>query len=365
MARRGCRATVIYVGIFLALIALRLALAHQPPLRDQVYLVVLVALFLFVAFRLEVGCDWNGYYRHFLMQLDLGLADVLTQREPLWWALVQLVGQLGLGYPWLNVASALIFFAGVHVLARIQPDRLGFLVLLFPVLILNMPMSGIRQAAAIGVICMAFAAFSAARTARFAVLTLIAAGFHSSAGVFLLLAPLAGQGWIKARLLAAVALAVPGLFLLATGDGAQLAVSRYVNTGVDAHGALYRAGLLALTAGVFFAALRPIWNIRFGTDYRIVVLGGLMMLATVPLVGLSSVIGDRIGYYLVPLQAVMLARIPFLGLGLPGAVLSATAYAVLLAMLGVWSVFSGHFHYCYLPYDTWLFDLPDIYHFPN
>nr|WP_282569208.1 EpsG family protein [Aliiroseovarius sp. S1339] len=340
-------------------------LARHPRLRDQTYPIVLAALFAFVAFRLEVGCDWNGYYRHFLIQLDLGLADALSHREPLWWALVQLVGQLGLGYPWLNVASAVIFFAGVHMLARQQPDRLGFLILLFPVLIINMPMSGIRQAAAIGMMCMAFAAFSKGRAVAFSLHALVATGCHASAGVFLLMAPLVGRDWIKARVLASLALAVPGVLLLASGDGAQLAISRYVNSGVDAHGALYRAGLLTLTAILYFVALRPAWCARFSSDHRIVVLGALMMLAALPLVGVSSVIADRLGYYLVPLQAVIFARIPFLALGRSGAILSAALYAVLLSMLTVWTVFSTHFHYCYLPYDNWLFALPEIYQFPN
>lgn len=356
---------MIYVVLFLALILLRLVLAHHSRLRDQIYPVVLAALFLFVAFRLEVGCDWNGYYRHFLIQLDLGFADALAQREPLWWALVQLIGRLGLGYPWLNVAAALIFFAGVHALARRQPDRLGFLILLYPVLILNMPMSGIRQAASIGVMCAAFAAFSNGRTARFTLHTLIATGFHSSAGVFVLLAPLAGRDRVRARLLAALVLAGPGVYLLATGDGAQLALSRYVNTGVDASGALYRAALLALTGGLFFLVLRPAWRARFPGDHRIMVLGALMMLATVPLIGLSSVIADRIGYFLIPLQAMILARIPSLRLGPTGTILSVAPYVVLLGMLSVWTIYSAHFRYCYLPYDSWLFSMPGIYQLPN
>ncbi|MDE9450357.1 EpsG family protein [Aliiroseovarius sp. Z3] len=356
---------MIYVALFLAMILLRLVLTHQSRLRDQTYPIVLAILFLFVAFRLDVGCDWNGYHRHFLSQLDLGFADALAQREPLWWVLVQMVGALGLGYPWLNVVAALIFFAGVHALARKQPDRLGFLILLYPVLILNMPMSGIRQAASIGLMCMGFVAFSNGRAARFTIFTLLATGFHSSAGVFLLLAPLVGHGWIKARLLVAFALAGPGIYLLATGDSAQLALSRYVDTGVDAFGAFYRAALLALTSGLFFLILRPAWQARFPTDHRIVVLGALMMMATLPLIGLSSVIADRIGYFLVPLQATILARIPSLGLGTTGLFLSVAPYAVLLMMLVVWTVHSTHFHYCYLPYDSWLFSMPKIYQLPN
>lgn len=356
---------MIYLVIFIALVVLRFLTAKHQRLAEQLYPAILLGLFLFVAFRLEVGCDWNGYYRHFLVQLDLGLSDALSQREPLWWVLVQIIGQLGLGYPWLNVASALIFFAGVHVLARQQPDRLEFLILLFPVLIINMPMSGIRQAAAIGLICMAFAAFNQTRIFTFSLLTLLATGFHSSAAVFLLLAPMVGNGWAKTRFIAALLIAVPGLYLLFSAEGAQLAITRYVNTGVDAQGALYRAGMLGLTATVFLLLLRRGWNNLFPWDHRLVLVGAILMLAVLPLVAVSSVIADRIGYYLVPLQTIIFARIPYLSSGLSGAVLSAAPYFLLLTMLGVWSVYSTHFHYCYLPYENWFFALPDIYQSPN
>lgn len=75
------------------------------------------------------------------------------------------------------------------MLARRQPDPLGFLVLLFPILIINMPMSGIKQGAAIGLICIAFAAFIDKKLFWFTAWTLLASTIHNSAIVFLLLIP--------------------------------------------------------------------------------------------------------------------------------------------------------------------------------
>lgn len=356
---------MIYIATYVALLVLCLCLSKQPKLRAQTYPLVMAALFVFTAFRLEVGCDWNGYYRHFLLQLDLGFADALQQREPLWWALVQIVGQLGLSYPWLNVAVAAIFFAGVHSLARQEPDQLGFVVLLFPILIINMPMSGIRQAAAIGVMCIAFAGFHRRGSLGFAALTLIAAGFHSSAGVFVLIAPLAGTRWPRARLIATLLLAAPALYVLARSDGADLAIARYVNSGVDAHGALYRTGLLATSALLFFTILRTPWQARFQSNNRLIVISALMMFATLPMIAFSSVIADRLGYYLVPLQTVIFARIPFLDLGITGRFLAIAPYLGLLTVLSVWAVRSTHFNYCYLPYETWLFEMPGFYRVQN
>lgn len=355
---------MIYPALFAVLILVRFVLARAPELRDQFYWVVLAGLFLFSAFRLEVGCDWWGYYKHFSLQYDLQMAEALVRRDPLWWVLVQTIGASGLSYPWLNVASSALFFGGIHILARTQPDRLGFLILLYPVLILNMPMSGIRQAAAIGLLAAAFVSFQRGNPLSYALRVVIGAGFHSSTAAFLLLVPLVGKSHPRLRLFSTAVLLVPGLVLLTTGQDAQLAISRYVNTGVDAQGALYRAGMLFLTGLLFVLALRKPWARAFPLDRRLVGFGALMMLATLPLAALSSVIGDRLGYFLVPLQAIILARLPFVPLGSVRPILSALPYLALLLMLSVWALRSFHFGYCYLPYDTWLFGLPDRYRSP-
>ena len=63
---------------------------------------------------------------------------------------------------------------------------MGYLSLAFPVLIINMPMSGIRQAAAIGIMCFAYNAFNDRRLIRFVFCVIVASGFHSSAVSFLI-----------------------------------------------------------------------------------------------------------------------------------------------------------------------------------
>ena len=151
---------------------------------------------------------------------------------------------MGLPYPVANIASSAVFFLGVHILARRQPHPLGFLVLLFPILIINMPMSGIRQGAAIGVLCIAFAAFIDRRPLWFAFWVVVAAGFHSSVLIFMLLLPVATGRYTRNRLLMAAVLAVPGAFFLASGDAAEVATSRYIGTNVDAAGAAFRVGML-------------------------------------------------------------------------------------------------------------------------
>lgn len=343
---------MIYLASYAGMALLRVANARV------LYSALLLALFLFSAFRFEVGCDWTGYINQFATFNALSLPDAFEQREPLWTSLFVIQNWLGLPYPWINVASSAIFFCGIDRLARRQPDPLAFLILLFPVLILNMPMSGIRQASAIGMMCIAFVAFIDRKLMRFIVLTIVAAGLHSSAIVFLLLAPLVRGSYSKTRLALTGVLALPGALALLSTGAAETATSRYVATSIDAAGAAFRVGLLALSAVFFFAQLRRKWAENFPGDVKLVVIGSLAMLALAALLPISSVISDRLGYYFIPIQTMILARLPFLPFHGNRQLISALPYLGLFVVLAVWVYSSSLFAQCYLPYQTWLFGFP-------
>ena len=349
---------MIYVAIFVALILLRYAVAGQARLRDQLYPIVLLLLFLFSAFRFEVGCDWSGYLNQFEIQRVNTLAVALQQREPLWWAIMEGIIRLGLPYPWINVAASLIFFTGMHALAKRQPDPLGFLILLYPILIINMPMSALRQGAAIGVLAFAFLAFVDRRLFRFVFFVLLASTLHASAMIFLLLAPLVKGRYSKSRLFLAALLALPGAFFLSQTQSAETGASRYINTGIEAAGAAARVALLVMSGLFFFALLRNNWRRQYPVDFKLVSIGALIMLALAPLIPISTVIADRLGYYFVPIQAIMLARVPYLPLRQSRKILAAAPYLVLLLVFTVWTILSWHFHQCYLPYRSWIFGIP-------
>lgn len=349
---------MLYLGLTNFLFLLRYAFARNGGLRKQIYFLVLATLFVFSAFRYQVGCDWSGYYYQYLGAGDFDWSSITETREPIWWAILGWINDMGMPYPVANIASSTIFFLGVHVLARRQPDPLGFLVLLFPILIINMPMSGIRQGAAIGLLCIAFVAFIDRRPLWLAFWVVLAAGFHSSALIFMLLLPVATGRYTRNRLMLAVILAVPGALLLASSDAAEVATSRYIDTGVDAAGAAFRVGILGLSALYFFLFVRKKWLRTWPQDYSLASIGAIGMVLVILLVPVSSVIGDRFGYYLIPIQAMIFARLPFLPFRANAALHSALPYLSLLLVFTVWSQLSWHFNQCYIPYQTWLFGFP-------
>ena len=355
---------IFYLAVAAGLMLLRGGLLGQPAGRETAYRVALFGLFLFSAFRFEVGCDWGGYWGQFQAQKVADFRKAFDRLEPLWWAVIEIIQRLGLSYPWLNVVSSAIFFAGVHVLARRQPDPLGFLVLLFPILIINMPMSGIRQGVAIGLLCIAFSAMMDRKLAQFIGWTVLASMLHASAIIFLLLVPLVGGSFSWKRLMLAGFLALPGSIVLLQTAAVDQAATRYIGTGVDAAGAAFRVGLLLVTGFAYFIFLRKAWRRAFPEDYTIVSVGALIMAGMIVLVPISTVIGDRLGYYLIPIQTMIFARIPYLPLRRDRALLSVAPYAGIGLTFVVWTALSWHFQQCYVPYQTWLFGFPEVARFP-
>ena len=355
---------MLYVAVMGALFLAGYRAMGNSALQQQLYFPVLLGLFLFSAFRFEVGCDWWGYLHQYRIFSSTTGGETLDVQDPLWIGIIGLLNGFDLPYPWLNVISSALFFAGMHALAKRQPDPLSFLILLFPILIINMPMSGIRQAAAIGIMGFAFVAFLDRRLAAFLFWTVVASLVHTSAIVFLLLAPLVGGQYTTRRLAAAGILAIPGVFVLLLGSGAELAIERYVGSGIDAVGALFRLSLLLVT-GIFFVLLAARhWARLYPRDYRLVSIGSLMMLTIFPLVFVSTVIADRYGYYLVPIQTIILARLPYLFPGQKNRLLQAAPYLALALTFVVWTFMSSHFNSCYLPYRTWIFGFPsDSFYF--
>jgi len=220
----------MYLSILVGLCMLTFAIGDHRSNRTVAYWLMLAFLFCFSAFRYEVGCDWLGYLNQYNIHQVTSPAEIADKEEPLWVGLFLLQIKLGLDYPWINVISSCVFFVGVHTLARRQPNPLMFLIFLFPVLIVNMPMSAVQQGAAIGVICIAFTAFLDKSLVRYLLWVVVASAIHSSAMIFLLLAPLVDGHYSRQRLLLAALLATPGAFFLMETSGFEVATNRYLGT---------------------------------------------------------------------------------------------------------------------------------------
>lgn len=350
---------MVYVALTSFLFLIRLSLLNRPIELRQIYYFIILALFLFSAFRYQVGCDWIAYENMFLYATGLDWKEALISREPIFWMILKLLHKINLTYPYINIVSSIIFFIGVHVLARRQPDPLGFLVLMFPFLIINMPMSGIRQGAAIGLLCIAIVAFIDRRPLSFLIWIILATGIHTSAIIFIILLPFASGRFNNTRLAIVALLVLPTAIFFYFLESTQWALKTYVGSGREAYGAAFRVAFLSLSGVYFFLCLKNKWFRTFPKDYSIVSLGSMGMVMIAILIPISSIIGDRVGYYLIPIQAMIFARIPYLPFKLNHSIHSILPYLALFAVFTVWTQSSWIFKLCYNPYGSWLLGLPN------
>lgn len=339
-----------YYVVFFGTMLTRLFSTSRKTRDRTLYWLIFALFFLFAAFRYQVGCDWSGYYRDWLQFSGSTFYDAVTHVEPAHWTIVYLLQTLAIPYPYLNVVAGVIFFLGLNSLARRQPDPLAFLVLSFPILIINMAMSAVRQEEAIGLICVAYGAFIDRRPIKFLGFVFLAYLFHQSALVFLFLLPFIGGSFRRINIVSATFLSLPGLYLLAGSGAAELAVSRYVDTGIEAAGAPFRLAILALSGIGYMIYLSKRWSRDYRADYKLVTIGAWLMIGTIGILLISSTIADRFGYYLVPIQLMMFARIPYLRIGRYRQALTVAPYLMLTTVFLVWTQLSWQFQQCYIPY---------------
>lgn len=346
---------MIYAAVYLLLCAF-VPFGNAHGQKNVLLLAIIcTVLFVFVGFRWEVGCDWTGYLNIFEVTRKTTLAEALSGREPGFTLLNIFAHYLDLDYFHINVGGSLLFFLGLFLFAKRQENPLAIVALSFPVLIVNMPMSGVRQGIAIGFFMVAINAYRDGRRLLYAALVLAGSTFHQSAMLFLGLAPLIRLQKTVATIAFALILTTPAIYYVASGAIGFYA-ERYGDSGSDAAGAPVRTALLALVGIAFFLVLRKRWRNTYPGDYEIFAIASGLMVASFPLSLYASIIGDRIGYYLIPFQVVVLQRISALfKRDKLAEIYGVIPYIGLLVFLVLWMNLSPLFERCYLPYQSVLF----------
>lgn len=345
---------MIYYSFTLILLAAFKIFESRPKVGVPYYF-SLTILFLFTAFRFEVGCDWSNYENQ-IKSLEYYEINPLERLEVLWWIIADYLSSMQINWIWINVISALLFFIGVQGLSVRQIDPTSFLIFLYPILIVNIGMSALRQAIACGVIMLAFNAFSDKNLIKYLLLVLAATLFHSSAAIFFLISPLVRGDLSKSRLFLALFIAAPVAYILASGQAADTAYERYISSDIEAAGAVFRVTFAASLALIFLLILSKSWRIPFPHDYKLMVICSIIMILIAFVIPFSTVISDRLTYYMVPINAMMVARLPYLNIGRPVRhVLLIYSWSGLILLFVAWMLLSSLFSACYLPYRNWLF----------
>lgn len=350
-----------YIGVYSVFAAIGLSARKQGA---RAFLLLALAFLLwFMGWRYAVGCDFTGYVRRFDSAPDVFiLNDILASAEPGFALLITSVKASGLDYMWLNVfASAIILFGFANFLKAFRLPVL-ILALLFPIIIVQLGMSGIRQAIAVALIMGSAESFIRGKRIRTAIWILVATTFHASAVIFLPMALIAGRPVKLTRLIAALVALLPAAFFIG-GDRFETYQDRYVDQiygEVTSGGALVRYAMILLPA-IIFIANRGKFRTALRREFELFNLFAIVILATGLTGFVSSLALHRLNYYIMPFSIVMFTYASFALRGRKGSenfVLKLLPVALYGGYMVFWLMTSEHADICYIPYQSYSFMPP-------
>ena len=283
--------------------------SSQNANSNRLFAVACVLTALMIGLRYRVGGDWEPYLRIYDSIYFQPLVPALGLSDPGYAFLNWLAARLDTGI-WLpNMVCAILFMVGVGRLASRQPQPwLGMLVAV-PYFVIVVAMGYTRQAAAIGIVCFAIADAGEKNIGRTVILIGIAALFHKTAILMLLLAigPIAIRKALTA-ILSGIAFFV--LFLLLLRGQSDQMISSYAQSDYNSQGAAVRIAMNVLAGSVFLLLGKRFDLSRYQrTFWRFNAFASF--LSIIALVSLSASSGvDRLSLFLIPLQMVTLSRVP-------------------------------------------------------
>lgn len=325
------------------------------PRRIATTTVLALAIFLtlLIGLREEVGGDWFNYFPYLERSIGIPLAEVFQEDEPGYGLLNWIAANWGGSVYLVNTLCGLIFSIGLLQFCRAQPRPWLALTLAFPYLITVVAMGYSRQGVAIGLEMIALLALQRDRLLQFLGWIALAATFHRTVLVLLILPASTLSGSLRfsqlIRLLLLIGAAY-GLYTAVIAPDIDYYVQGYIEAQYQSQGALIRVVLCLLPALVFLSNRR---RFRLPADtQRIWTL--MSLLAVAAAIGLftvaSSTAVDRLALYLIPLQIFVGSRIPDTRIfGIAPASWNQLLIAFSFAVLIVWLLFAGHSEY-WLPY---------------
>jgi EpsG family len=345
-----------YLSIYV--IASLLVLAARSR-QQSILLAAMFSLFiaLFAGTRIWVGCDYYGYMIRFQSIMSFpGWTDLLIAGESGFQGLSIFLKSNEFSYTALILVCSSIYALCLLRFSRLAQSPLALLLLCFPILVIQLGMSGMRQALATGFLMLSIASFIQGRRVWVALWILVAWQFHTSAIIFLPLTLLVGKNISALRIATALAVLGPVVILLAQ-DRFEVYSNRYI---LQTYGENTSSGAWLRYAVILacFAAFRwRYWAVKaqFPKYFEVLRLFMFIGIALLPMGFMSTVALHRMVFYVMPVAilAVLVSAETLRGtsrnLLLGGVVIAFGAY------MFVWLSHSRHARICYIPYDSWLF----------
>lgn len=308
-------------------------------------------MFLFftivVGLRDKVGMDWSNYLQIYYSFIDNELNFEQLTSEPSFNLINMVAKSTSLGINFVNFVHALIFIGGVfYFCVKGTSEYFLAVAIATPYLIIVIGMSGIRQAAAIGIFMYAVAIWSETTTLKKVALIFLAATFHTSAILLLVLIVLDRKGNpIKVFLTSALALAI-GLYIMSANQ--EYYIRSYVEENLESPGAIAHSLLIAVPAILFILYKEKF--ILYGIYKKIYFNISLMVLAIFPMLSISSTGTDRFLLYFSCIQLYVFASLAQI---FQSSLIRIFIILINSVILYVWLVHANNSE-AWLPYNTCL-----------
>jgi hypothetical protein len=314
-------------------------------------------LTLLIGLREQVGGDWLNYFLYLDRAVGLPFAAIFQEDESGYGLLNWIAANWGGSVYLVNSICGLVFTIGLLRFTRAQPRPWLTLTLAFPYLVIVVAMGYSRQGVAIGLELLALLALQRDRLLQFLAWIALAATFHRTVLVLLVLPASTLSGSLRFSQLIRLGLLVGagyGLYSVVLAPDLDYYVQGYLEAEYQSQGALIRVALCLLPALMFLPFRRrfqlPPNTQRIWTLIAALAVAAAIGLATVA----SSTAVDRLALYLIPLQLFVGSRLPDTRLfGFSPTSWTRLLVAFSLAVLLVWLLFAAHSRY-WLPYRNLL-----------
>jgi hypothetical protein len=269
---------------------------------------------LLVGFRFEVGGDWGTYtqYLRDVIYRRVDFVEILTKKDPSYYLLNWISAEMDWGIFGVNLIGGAIFALGLVVFCQRQPSPWLALAVSIPYAVIVVAMGYSRQGIALGLEMLGLVSLSNKSTLKFVMWVALAGTFHRSAVLLLPIAALArSQNRYLSIAWAGAASAIFYYLLLGGGEADKL-VSTYVGSYVQSQGAAVRLVMNALPACILLG-----WRSRFSFSESERSLWWWLAIIALAMLGLflvsssASTALDRMALYMLPLQIVVFAQLPF------------------------------------------------------
>lgn len=316
--------------------------------------VFLVLALVFVGLRYQVGTDWPNYLRHYYGADGQSFIETLLDTDPGYSLINWIAFRLGAGLIFVNFICALVFFAGLAQFCRRQPFPWLAVTVAIPYLVIVVAMGYTRQSVAIALTLYATTNLISGRNKSAILFITLAAFFHRSAVIMFPFVALSNAKRRITMALSSAALASTFFFLFIY-DSVDSIYFHYAERQLGSQGALVRIMMNLVPAVVFL-----IWGNRLEMVEGEKRFWWWTALACVALVGLlyvspSSTAVDRIALYFIPMQIVVLGRVPLLSKRDRDAIfLKAVVVIYSIAIMFTWLNYANNAD-SWLPYTNYLF----------